>query len=225
MHESLHPGFGVDLVNQVRAETDAWTADFESEIVGLIREAVEDDPALSPRAAMPFGIGSKRYISPVISSGMEASRLTVSGENVDQLAETLIESKATTSARSLNKRGARNVHRYDGDGFTQYTYERAAAYENSWLMVSVLVERVDDETATVVVFVGGGGEGPFKLEEISSRRIFKGEEAVGETGRFETVLRDVRGACESLDLDVETEWESDTEQRLGVTVAKKIFDS
>ena len=56
---------------------------------------------------------------------MEASRLTMSGENVDQLAETLIESKATTSARSLNKRGARNVHRYDGDGFTQYTYERA----------------------------------------------------------------------------------------------------
>jgi ribonucleotide reductase beta subunit family protein with ferritin-like domain len=79
LHESLHPGFGVDLVNQVRAETDAWTADFESEIVGLIREAVEDDPALRPRAAMPSGIGFKRYISPVISSGMEASRLTVPG--------------------------------------------------------------------------------------------------------------------------------------------------
>lgn len=66
---------------------------------------------------------------------MEASNLRLHGEDTDPFAETLLESKATEARRSLNKRGVRNIHRYEGDGFTQLTYERAAAYEDSWLMV------------------------------------------------------------------------------------------
>ncbi|WP_254272581.1 ribonucleotide-diphosphate reductase subunit beta [Haloarcula marina] len=40
--ESLHVGFGVDLVNQIRAERPAvWTEAFEEEIVALVTEAVD----------------------------------------------------------------------------------------------------------------------------------------------------------------------------------------
>ena len=39
--ESLHVGFGVDLINQMRAESDFWTEKFEEEIVDLMKEAVE----------------------------------------------------------------------------------------------------------------------------------------------------------------------------------------
>ncbi|AOV94626.1 ribonucleoside-diphosphate reductase [Nanohaloarchaea archaeon SG9] len=39
--ESLHVGFGVDLINQMRAESDFWTEEFEEEIVNLMKEAVE----------------------------------------------------------------------------------------------------------------------------------------------------------------------------------------
>lgn len=156
---------------------------------------------------------------------MEASRITVRGENVDRLADALVESKARTAERTLNKRGVRNVHRYDGNGFTQLAYERAAAYEDSWLMVSVVVETVDERTRTVVVLVGGGGEGPFKLQEITLRRLRRGEEAVGEAGRFGTVLRDIKKVCDSLDLTVETRWESETEQRITTKIAGEIFDS
>ncbi len=40
--ESLHLGFGVDLINQIRAENpDVWTDDFGAEVVDLITEAVE----------------------------------------------------------------------------------------------------------------------------------------------------------------------------------------
>src|SRR5699024_3422721 len=38
--ESLHLGFGVDLINTIRTETDAWTADFGEEVRDLITEAV-----------------------------------------------------------------------------------------------------------------------------------------------------------------------------------------
>lgn len=89
----------------------------------------------------------------------------------------------------------------------------------------ILVERVDDRTYTVVVFVGGGGEGPFKLEEVSMRRILRGEGAVGQTGRFATVLKDVEQVCESLELEVDTRWETDTESSTVRKIAKKIFDS
>jgi ribonucleoside-diphosphate reductase beta chain len=40
--ESLHVGFGVDLVNQIRTENPGvWTDDFEAEMAELITEAVE----------------------------------------------------------------------------------------------------------------------------------------------------------------------------------------
>ncbi len=156
---------------------------------------------------------------------MESSCITLEGDDADRFATELIESKAAESEQSINKRGARNLHRYDGEEFTQFTYERGAAFENSWLMVSILVEVVDERTRTVVVFVGGGGEGPFKLEEVSVRRITHGEGAVGEAGRFETVLRDVRQVADALDLTVTTEWESEPDESLSATIERKIFDS
>jgi hypothetical protein len=155
---------------------------------------------------------------------MEVCHLRIRGENADQFAQAFVESKATEGKRSLNRRGVRNIHRYQGDGFTQVAYERAAAYEDSWLLVSVLVERVDEETGTVVLFVGGGGEGPFKLEELSMRRIFQGEQSVGQAGRFADVLKDIEELCESLDLEVETRLESTPESSTVRKIASKLFD-
>lgn len=156
---------------------------------------------------------------------MEASRITIRGEQADRFAETFIDTKTRERKRSINKRGVRNIHKYQGDGFTQVTYERAAAYEDSWVMVSVLVEAVDAETRNVVAFVGGGGEGPFKLEEISMRRVLRGEDAVGEAGRFGTVLKDIKRVIDDLELTVVTEWETDTEASITKTIEQKIFDS
>lgn len=40
--ESMHLNFGIDLINQIKAENPhLWTADFQSEIVDLIKQAVE----------------------------------------------------------------------------------------------------------------------------------------------------------------------------------------
>ncbi|AGB17308.1 ribonucleotide reductase, beta subunit [Halovivax ruber XH-70] len=40
--ESLHVGFGVDLINQIRVENpDVWTPEFEAEVADLIAEAVD----------------------------------------------------------------------------------------------------------------------------------------------------------------------------------------
>ncbi len=40
--ESLHVGFGVDLIDQIRVENpDVWTAEFEAEVADLIAEAVD----------------------------------------------------------------------------------------------------------------------------------------------------------------------------------------
>jgi hypothetical protein len=156
---------------------------------------------------------------------MEASRVTLSGDAVDRFADAFVDAKVNEKKRSINKRGVRNIHRYEGEGFVQVSYERAAVRDPSWLMVSVLVEQDDDDTCTVVVFVGGGGEGPFKLEELTVARLVRGEESFGEAGRFETVLRDVRDVVEELDLTVETEWKTDTDASLAETVERKIFDS
>lgn len=156
---------------------------------------------------------------------MEAAKLTLRGPEADRFASAFLESKTDEARTSLNKHGVRNIHRYGGDGFTQIAYERGAAHENSWLVVSVLVDRVDAETCTVAVFVGGGGEGPFKLEELSIRRLLKGEESVGQAGRFATVLEDIEAVCSDLSLTVETEWESETEQDVTKTLQRKIFDS
>lgn len=116
----------------------------------------------------------------------------------------------------------RNIHKYEGEGFTTVAYERGSVHDESWVMVSVLVEAVDDRTRTVVVTVGGGGRGPFKLEEVSLRRPRGGEESVGEAGRFGTVLADLRGVVESLDPSVETEWESETERSISAKVAREV---
>jgi hypothetical protein len=112
-----------------------------------------------------------------------------------------------------------------GPGFTQIAYERGSTYDDSWLMVSVLVETVDDRTRTVVAFVGGGGEGPFKMEEFSIRRLQAGEEAVGQAGRFATVLRDIEQVCAELEVTVETTWEAETEDSISAKVKREIFDS
>lgn len=156
---------------------------------------------------------------------MEAAALTLSGENADRFAERFVGSKAAESRTSLNQRGVRNIHRYEGEGFTHVSYERAAAYENSWLMVSVLVEQEDDRTATVVCKVGGGGEGPFKLEELTARRFLRDEEAFGESGRFLDVLEDIDAVCASLDLDVEVTWDSSLESSTLRALEGKIFDA
>lgn len=40
--ESLHVGFGVDLIDQIRTENPGvWTDEFDSEVIDLIKEAVE----------------------------------------------------------------------------------------------------------------------------------------------------------------------------------------
>lgn len=156
---------------------------------------------------------------------MEASHLAIRGEQADRFAAELVESKARAVRRSINKRGVRNIHTYDGEGFTQLVYERAAAYEDSWLMVSVLVEELDDRTCSVAIYVGGGGRGPFKLEEISARRLLRGEGSVGQAGRFATVLRDVRGVCESLELTVDTLSETEPAPGVAAAVERKVFDS
>lgn len=156
---------------------------------------------------------------------MEASNLTLHGDDADRFAQAFVESKVRESRRSINKRGVRNIHRCRGDGFTQIAYERAAAYEDSWLMVSLLVEESDDNRSTVTVLVGGGGEGPFKFEAVTVRRILQGEQSVGQAGRFVTVLEEINQVCESLDLTVETEWESDVEESTARAIQQKIFES
>lgn len=156
---------------------------------------------------------------------MESCRLTLRGEDAHRFADEFVESKADRARRSLNKRGVRNIHRYSGDGVTHVAYERAAAHDPSWVMVSLLVERVDDRTVTVVVLVGGGGEGPFKLERVSVRRLRRGEDATGQAGRFVTVLEDVRRVCDRLGLDVDVSFRSDAPSSLSETIERKIFDS
>lgn len=156
---------------------------------------------------------------------MEAATLTLHGDGAGRFAEAFVESKAEQAERSLNSRGVRNIHRVGGDGYTQIAYERGSAHDPSWLVVSLLVERVDERTVRVVLMVGGGGSGPFKLEEVSLKRVVEGEEAVGQAGRFASVLRDVDAVASALDLDVETEWAAESESELFATLGRKIFDS
>lgn len=155
---------------------------------------------------------------------MQASRLKLRGEDVDRFAEAYLESKAEEVRNSLNMRGVRNIHRYGRNGLTQIAYERASKWEDAWLMVSVLVDVEDDRTCTVALFVGGGGKGAFKMEEMPMRRILGGEDATGEAGRFVEVLEDVEEVVDSLALEVDLEWKTETERTRWLTIEKKIFD-
>jgi ribonucleoside-diphosphate reductase beta chain len=49
---------GVDLIDQVRTETDAWTADSESEVLALVRETVELEQAY---ACEILGMGPEQF--------------------------------------------------------------------------------------------------------------------------------------------------------------------
>jgi len=154
---------------------------------------------------------------------MEAIRLELRGADVDRFAETLVERMAERQRRSLNMRIARNIHRYEGEGVTQLSFEIPSAYQPSWLMVSILVERVDETTSTVVVFLGGAGEGLFKLERFSARRLLGGEDSVGEPMRLTKVLREMDDVADTLDLAVETQWQGESESSTVRTVSEKIF--
>jgi ribonucleoside-diphosphate reductase beta chain len=54
--ESMHMNFGIDVINQIKIENPhLWTADFQQEMVELIREAVEIETQYA-RDTMPRGI-------------------------------------------------------------------------------------------------------------------------------------------------------------------------
>ncbi|WP_114576033.1 ribonucleotide-diphosphate reductase subunit beta [Saliphagus sp. LR7] len=63
--ESLHVGFGTDLISEIRAENPAvWTDEFEAEIAELVREAVELE-ARYAREACPedvLGMSSEGFV-------------------------------------------------------------------------------------------------------------------------------------------------------------------
>jgi hypothetical protein len=156
---------------------------------------------------------------------MDGCTLTLRGERVGDFPEAFTRQKTEERRRSLNARGARNVHRYRGDGFTHLLYEHAAAHSEGWLAVSLLFDDHGDDSATLAVLVGGGGSGPFKLEEFSMTRLLAGDEAVGAAGRFATVLRDVERTCDDLDLTVETGWTAEGDGRTALDVAHGLFDA
>lgn len=135
---------------------------------------------------------------------MEIRTLRLRGDAVGRVPDTLVEEKATESARSITKMGVENIHRVRGYGFTILAFEQTAAYKEDWVMVSVLFNRIDERTTKVVVLVGGGREGPFRnfsLEKRLTRREV-GEENYGEAGRLGSVIRTIEEVCTELDVDV-----------------------
>ena len=136
---------------------------------------------------------------------METASLTLHGDGADRVSEKLVEETATVGARSINRLGVDDVHRYRGDGVTLLAYERASAYREAWVMVNVLFETVDDETCRVAVLVGGGREGPFRIKDLEQRldRWLVGEEEYGETGRLGSVLERIEAVCDELDVRME----------------------
>jgi len=156
---------------------------------------------------------------------MEVARITVTGEDADRIAPELVERKADQVRRSINKFGVRNVHKLEGEGFAYLTYERGSAHEDDWLVVSLLVETVDDRTRTVTVFVGGGGEGAFKWEELTMKRIIQGPESVGEAGRFLKIVEWVERVAESLDLAVDADWLTEKDRSIEAKVRNELFGS
>lgn len=135
---------------------------------------------------------------------MEVRKLTLRGDAVDQVASTLVEERATEANRSINKLGVENVTRYRGEGFTLLAFEQSAAYKDDWVMVSVLIEQVDERTATAAVLVGGGREGPYRILDVEQRltRREVGEEGYGEAGRLGSVVENIETVCATLGVDV-----------------------
>jgi hypothetical protein len=155
---------------------------------------------------------------------METSSLTLHGDAAERVPETLVEETATVGARSINKLGVDNVHRYRGDGMTLLAYEQSAAYREAWVMVAILFEPVDETTSRAVVLVGGGarrrwarGTVPDQEPRTAARslgltdgpagenRWLVGEEADGETGRLGSVVERIEDVCETLDVALELE--------------------
>jgi hypothetical protein len=136
---------------------------------------------------------------------METASLTLHGDGADRVSEKLVEETATVGARSINRLGVDDVHRYRGGGVTLLAYERASAYREAWVMVNVLFETVDDETCRVAVLVGGGREGPFRIKDLEQRldRWLVGEEEYGETGRLGSVVESIEAVCDELDVRME----------------------
>jgi len=62
--ESLHVGFGVDLINQIRQENPGiWTPDFEAEVRDLMTEAVDLEQRYARKACPDeiLGMGPKQF--------------------------------------------------------------------------------------------------------------------------------------------------------------------
>ena len=62
--EGLHVGFGCDLINKIKSENpQVWTPEFQKEVIGLIKDAVELEKKYA-REACPeriLGINSQQY--------------------------------------------------------------------------------------------------------------------------------------------------------------------
>ncbi len=61
--ESLHVGFGIDLIEEIRSATAAWTPEFEEEVRELVTEAVELEKIYA-RDACPeeiLGMGPEQF--------------------------------------------------------------------------------------------------------------------------------------------------------------------
>jgi hypothetical protein len=63
------------------------------------------------------------------------------------------------------------------------------------------------------------------MEELSLRRLREGEGAVGQAGRFATVLEDIERVCAELEVTVETTWETETEDSISAKLKREIFSS
>jgi hypothetical protein len=149
-----------------------------------------------------------RYVSVTGLAAMEFGLFTVGGEDVSDLAGEVIDVEKQRSAGRFNP-DANDIYRYAGDGFTLLTYESwDAVRTNSMLMVAMLFEQADGETARVAVMAGGGGEGirkkDYTPESLLASELL-GTEAGAEAVAFERAVDDVERACDSLGLNVETD--------------------
>jgi hypothetical protein len=46
---------------------------------------------------------------------MEVSHVTLHGDGADRFADAFVDTEATEQKRSINKRGVRNIHRFEGE--------------------------------------------------------------------------------------------------------------